>query len=228
MKIPLFDIDWTLLLGGGKMHQDAIDETFKHIYGIPNASIQEIDANGMIITQVLIEVLKLHNVSEAYVIRKMPEAITFMEEYFTAHESDDKSTSMSGAYELLFELKKNRLPIGLLTGNTEKIGWRRIENAGLKDFFDFGAFGDMAYKRADLVSIAKKRARTYCNIDPLVTDYVVIGDSPYDIACGKANNIFTIAVATGSSSSDILIATGADLVVRSLQEQQKILEFLNK
>src|SRR6185312_13131045 len=159
MKIPLFDIDWTLLMGGSELHREVIDQTFQSVYGISNASIQEIDANGMTVIQVIIEVLTLHDVSKEDAIKKMPEAIKSMENYFAVHEKEDKSILLAGAYELLAELKTKHIPLGLLTGNTEKIAWKRIENAGLSGMFSFGAFGDMACKREHLVPIAKERAK---------------------------------------------------------------------
>ena len=54
--------------------------------------------------------------------------------------------------------------------------------------------------------------------------FVIIGDTPLDIACAKACNIEVIAVATGHYRHHHL--TEADLVVESLGEKEKILEFL--
>lgn len=48
-----------------------------------------------------------------------------------------------------------------------------------------------------------------------------------DIACAKAGGINVIAVATGSYSAEELQKTGADLVVRTLFETDKILKFLH-
>ncbi|HEU5381202.1 MAG TPA: HAD hydrolase-like protein [Ktedonobacteraceae bacterium] len=226
MNIPLFDIDWTLLAGGSKLHRDLLDQTFNTVYGVANASIQEIEPNGMITTQVIIEVLRLHEITEECALERMAEAIKAIENYFVEHEEEDECLLMPGAYELLSELKERHVPLGLLTGNVEGVAWRRITKAGLREFFDFGAFGDLAYKRVDLIPIARQRAREQCNIDAPLADFVIIGDSPLDVACAKAMGISSIAVGAGVFSSEALMATEADLVVGSLQERQKILSFL--
>lgn len=54
--------------------------------------------------------------------------------------------------------------------------------------------------------------------------FVIIGDSPLDIACARAGNIEVIAVAAGVYKQHHL--SEADLVVKSLEEKDKILEFL--
>lgn len=64
MKIPLFDIDWTLLEGGDKAHSEAYDYALHKVYKLPTASKKEITTHGMIDTQIIIEIAKLHNITE--------------------------------------------------------------------------------------------------------------------------------------------------------------------
>lgn len=83
-KIPLFDIDWTLLKGGAsnKIHQEAFDFALHTIYNQPDASFHDVSGEGRIDTQILIQILNLHGVSEGEAKSKMTQALKAMAEYF--------------------------------------------------------------------------------------------------------------------------------------------------
>jgi phosphoglycolate phosphatase len=227
MKIPLFDIDWTLIEGGNKAHSYAFDYALKKVYNMPEASRSEIKTDGMIDTQILIEILKLHDYPEEGAKKKMKEATAAMEEYYHLHLHEGKWIVLRGVKKLLQVLKEKRVPCGLLTGNVESIGWHKVEEPGLKDFFTFGAFGDSAFKRVDLVAVARKRAEEYYHKTIPLKDFFIVGDSPLDVACAKAAGIQVIAVAQGAFSKEELQAVGADLVLESLEEQDTFLDFMN-
>lgn len=226
--IPLFDIDWTLLVGGelgNKIHSDAFDFALHTVYNQPTASKNEAMTQGKIDTQILIEVLKLHEVSEEEAKAKMPEALDAMTSYFREHAAEGHFEPMPGVIDLLTVLKEKNVPLGLLTGNTAKIGWEKLERAGIKDYFSFGAFGSMAFKRVDLIEIARQDAVKVLGIDIPIHSLVIVGDSPLDIACARDGGIRVIAVGAGHHKSHEL--THADLTVDSLKEKDKILKFLN-
>lgn len=227
MKIPLFDVDWTLMEGGNKAHSLSYDYAFRTVYDIPNASKSEIKTDGMIDTQIIIEVLKLHDYPEEKVKAKMKEATAAMEEYYHHHLNEGKWILLPGVKEILQTLKNKGVPCGLLTGNVESIGWHKVERAGIKDFFSFGAFGDGAFKRVDLIAVAQKRLSELIKREIPINNFIIIGDSPLDIACAKAGGIQVIAVAQGSFSADELQAAGADLVLGSLNETDKFLKFIS-
>ena len=225
-KIPLFDIDWTLLKGGesNKIHHDAFDFALHTVYNQPTASESEAMAQGKIDTQILIEVIKLHGVSEEEAKLKMPQAVDAMTDYFRKHADEGRYEPMTGVQELLSDLKEKGLPLGLLTGNVEAIGWEKLKRAGIKDFFSFGAFGSMAYRRVDLIEIAAQEAGKVLGKEVQTHDLVIIGDSPLDIACARDGGISVIAVGAGDYKSHEL--THADLTLESLEEKDKVLKFL--
>src|SRR5579859_1162987 len=107
MKIPLFDIDWTLLKGGNKAHADAFDYAMKIVYGV-NASEREIVPDGMIDNQIIIEVLKLHNIPTEEVKKKLPQATKVMSTYFMEHYGEGESVPLKGAKEILVTLKEKK------------------------------------------------------------------------------------------------------------------------
>src|SRR5579884_1875009 len=103
-RIPLFDIDWTLLEGGNKVHNSAFDYALHTVYNLRDASMDEIVPHGMIDTQILMEVLKLHGVSEQDAKTKIPQAIDAMKEYFMQHQDDGRCIALPGVKQLLEEL----------------------------------------------------------------------------------------------------------------------------
>jgi len=83
---------------------------------------------------------------------------------------------------------------------------------GLSARFEFGAFADDSTDRNELGPFAKKRAeaRYGRTFDP--KDIFVIGDTPRDIACGRAFGAQTVAVATGQYRSEELMMHEPDFV----------------
>jgi phosphoglycolate phosphatase-like HAD superfamily hydrolase len=99
---------------------------------------------------------------------------------------------MPGVTEILDDLR-SRIDVAsfLLTGNTEAGAHAKLAHYGLLEYFDRGgAFCLGLGERAEIA----RRALPLANGS---TPYV-IGDTPHDVACGKAIGARTIAVATGS------------------------------
>lgn len=223
-KIPLFDIDWTLLKGRNPAHRNASAYALHTVYNLPNASNDDIYVEGRIDSQILIEIAKFHGISEKEAENKVDVGMTTMVDYFMKHAEEGHYEVMPGVKELLEILKKLGSPMGLLTGNVEEIGWEKVKRAGIKDYFSFGAFGSMALKRVDLIPIAKKRAEKILKREIPLESLVIVGDSPLDIACARDGGLSVIAVGAGHYRTHEL--THADLVVDSLEEKDKIIKFL--
>jgi phosphoglycolate phosphatase len=74
----------------------------------------------------------------------------------------------------------------------------------------------MAKTRAGLAKIAIREARGQGWISRNAT-IALIGDSPADILAARRNRIRAIAVATGLTSTDELLAEKPDLLLRDLR-----------
>lgn len=227
MKIPLFDIDWTLI---GKdnirnIHDEAFTIAFDKVYGLKLD--QKVFQEGWIDNQIIIETVKKHGKSDEEAKAKLPEAIKLMAEYFTTHKSEVIFTPLPGIKKLLEILKEKQTIIGLLTGNVEEIGWGKVEEAGIKDFFEFGAFGNQAYKRVDLIYIAREKAERILGRSVDKNELVIIGDTPRDVACAKEGGIKSIGISSGPDPIEELVESKPDLLVKSAEEKDKIIEFLS-
>jgi len=226
MKIPLFDIDWTLLDKDPKrnIHHEAFLYAYEKVFNITNP--KEINDEGKLDNQVIIEVMQLNGVSREEVRQKLPEAFEAMKKYFFEHINEGTVHALPGVKELLGSLKEKGVYFGLLTGNVEDIGWAKLKQAGIRDFFDFGGFGDKGEKRVDLIHIAKDQAEKILNRRIEVEEFVIIGDTPLDVACAKQGGIECIAVASGPYSFEDLVSADADLVISDLKEKDRVLKFL--
>jgi phosphoglycolate phosphatase-like HAD superfamily hydrolase len=110
-----------------------------------------------------------------------------------------------------------------VTGNYEPIARLKLLRAGLGRHFPSGqgAFGSDSEDRAALPSIARRRAGAHGVSHPRQRT-IVIGDTPRDIACARADGLRCLAVATGPFGADEL--GDADGVAADAHEIRPLLE----
>jgi phosphoglycolate phosphatase-like HAD superfamily hydrolase len=118
---------------------------------------------------------------------------------------------------LLARLTRRNILLALVTGNLTRIGWRKLERAGLGGYFRFGAFGEMARTRAGLAKLAIRRARREKLIarDAPVS---LIGDAPSDVIAARANGIRAISVQTGITPVEELQKEAPQILLKDLRE----------
>lgn len=221
-KLVLFDIDKTLIKSA-RGHHLSFSEGFKKVYGI-NTDIDIIEHDGMTDQQIIIEVLKKNGVNEEEIKSKMAECMSVMVEYFNQVVKDEKIIILDGVPELLVELEKNNVLIGLLTGNLEPIARAKLTKIGLNHYFKLGGFGSDDINRANLVKIAVGRAQDKFNFN---RDVFLVGDALKDMEAGKQAGVKNIGVATGKYSMEQLKAAGADFTVPNLENKEEILKIIH-
>jgi phosphoglycolate phosphatase-like HAD superfamily hydrolase len=110
--------------------------------------------------------------------------------------------------------------LALVTGNFEPLARLKLRRAGIGHYFGpgQGGFGSDAEDRASLPTVARRRAG---GIPP--DQAIVIGDTPRDIACARADGARCIAVTTGPyAAEDLTAADGVAedaIALRSLLAQ---------
>jgi phosphoglycolate phosphatase len=134
---------------------------------------------------------------------------------------------LPGVRELLHRLQaRPQNVLGLLTGNVKRGAKLKLAHYGLWGFFQFGAFADDHHDRNELGRFAQARAREKHAIDFAATQMDVIGDTPHDIACGKAIGARTIAVATGSFTRAQLAEHQPDRILDNFSEVDLVMSEL--
>jgi phosphoglycolate phosphatase len=211
--LVLFDIDGTLLKGAGTHHRDALLEGVRRVTG-HTTTFDGIDTAGTLDRSLISLLLRAHGPFDHH----MEAIVTECQSVFTTNCTADLSSFvLRGAREVLTDLKARGAVMGLVTGNLSRIGWRKMELAGLREFFSFGAFSEDGATRAQLVRHAVERARSArlaaedCRVSH-------IGDHRNDIEAAKANGFQAVAVASGVMSSDELRSFQPDILVENLAQ----------
>ena len=125
-----------------------------------------------------------------------------------------KGTILPGVQELLGRLRaRSQNVLGRLPGNVKRGEKLNLSHYGIWNFFECGAFADDHHDRNELGPFAQQRAQEKHAIDFPAAEIDVIGDTPYDIACGKAIGARTIAVTTGNFTRAQLAEYQPDRIV---------------
>lgn len=131
-----------------------------------------------------------------------------------------------GAVESVHEAVALGFPVGLCTGNFRPVALKKVQTAGLPGVFKFGGFGEISENRNELPGAADREYRSLFNDRPSPGQYVVIGDTPYDIRCAKFFGAKSVAVTSGGFSEQELSKCQPDLILSSLQNPEKWLRKL--
>jgi phosphoglycolate phosphatase-like HAD superfamily hydrolase len=225
-RLLLFDIDGTLLTVGNSVHGKAFDHAVRTVTG-KHIRVASADPYGRTDTSICLIMLALAGLEPAEAQEALPRVFGLMVDYYLEHEVDLRAHILPGVREILeFLVSDGAYLTAILTGNLEPIGWHKLKRAHLAQYFSFGAFGDASAERNDLVGVARLQARQRFGRDFDSRDIVVIGDTPRDIACGKANGTITVGVATGSFTWEQLTGKGADVIIGGLGGSEGLRPFL--
>jgi phosphoglycolate phosphatase-like HAD superfamily hydrolase len=213
--LVLFDIDGTLLRRSGPHHRQALVDAIRRLTG-HETTTENVPVQGMLDRDILAAMLANAGVSRAAARRHMPALVTLAQRIYVRRCPDLRQRVCPGARMLLYRLSRRGIPAGLVTGNLTRIGWKKMERAGLRHYFRFGAFAELAEDRAGLVRIALRHARRQGWIDH-TSPIALIGDHPNDIRAARANRVRSIAVATGVVPAGELARHSPDLLVPDLR-----------
>lgn len=213
--LVLFDIDGTLIRRAGAHHREALVKAIRRVTGLETTTAN-INTSGMLDGDILREMMRQAGASPGFISRSMPAVIEAAQSIYVRSGPDLQRNVCPGVRRVLAQLQRNRIPVGLVTGNLTRIAWKKMRRAGIDRFFRFGAFAEMADTRAGLVAIAIREARSSgwiyenCRIS-------LVGDHPNDVEAAKLNGIRSIAVATGLCAKDELSSCRPDLLLPDLR-----------
>lgn len=224
MKLLLFDIDGTLLKGGG-VGPRAMEDAGKTLFG-ETFALQGLDMSGKIDPQIFAELVQLNKHLE---VEKHHDQ--FKARYLQNLEhflfTDGSPLILPGVLELLQELEPYSRTLGLLTGNYSLAAPLKIKAAKMDmNQFKVNAFGDEGRSRNDLPKVAMNKYKQLTGEDIAGHEVMIIGDTPRDVECAKVNGCYAFAVATGRWSFEELERSGADTVVQDLSNPQALLNLL--
>ncbi len=214
-RLLLFDIDGTLIDSAGAGLQ-SLKDVLRQQFGVTD-DLRGVEVAGKTDIGIVHQILQKQNIAVTE-----ENTAAFLERYLELLVVElplRQGRLLPGVKELLRLLQgRPQNVLALLTGNLRRGAQLKLMHYGIWDFFEFGAFADDHHDRNELGPFAQKRAREKHAIDFFAADVDVIGDTPHDIACGKAIGARTIAVATGSFSRAQLAAHEPDLILDDFGE----------
>jgi len=214
--LVLFDIDGTLVRRAGPTHRDALVAAIWEVLRIRTRN-DNIAVHGKLDPDILMEMMGNAGIPRARANAALHAIYRAAERHYFFNVRDISRKACPGTRRLLRLLHRRGAMLGLVTGNLARIAWKKLEMAGLSDYFLFGAFGEMAYTRTELARIAMRHAskRGWSNGSG---KGVLVGDTPNDVEAGRANGLHTIAVATGLCSLEELQASSPTLCAPDLSD----------
>jgi phosphoglycolate phosphatase len=213
--LVLFDIDGTLIRRAGPHHREALVEAIRRTLHVETTT-EGVPVAGMLDRDILTSMMLSAGISRAAIRRAMPEVMARAQSIYVRRAPDISKKVCPGVRNLLRRLTARGVVIGLVTGNLSRIGWRKMDRAGLRPYFRFGAFAELARDRAGLVRIAIRRARRegWIGRESAIT---LIGDHPNDVLAARANGIRAVAVGTGVVPLEELKSHGPNIAIPDLR-----------
>lgn len=213
--LVLFDIDGTLVRRAGPHHREALAVAIRRVIGLETTT-DGIPVQGMLDPDILTIMMRRAGVRATQIRAAMPEIVRVAERYYLRVCPEIRDKQCPGVIPVLDRLSRRGVLLGLVTGNLTRIGWRKLERAGLRDYFQFGAFGEMGKTRSTLARLAIRHARRNGWI-ARETPISLIGDAPPDVIAARDNGIRSIAVRTGITPVEELIAENPHILIRDLR-----------
>jgi len=213
----LFDLDGTLAaVPAGRR---AFVKAFAELAGVPDAD-RGIHFAGRTDMALFREVIRTRGLDLT------PEEVAPVYLRHLAEEvARDSGRVYPGVPELLEALSAwPGVYLALGTGNLEAGARLKLAPHGLNRYFPVGGFGSDAEDRPELIRVGIARARAYYGVS--FDRVVVVGDTPLDVDCGKANGAVTVAVAQSRYSVAALREAGADITLPDLADLDRTLAAL--
>ena len=214
--LVLFDIDGTLTRRAGPHHREALIHGIRRVTGFETTT-GGIPVQGMLDPNILAIMMRRAGATAAQIRESMPAVMRAAERYYLRVCPELRDKHCPGVEPLLERLTRLGILLALGTGNLTRIGWRKLERAGLRDYFRFGAFGEMAKTRAGLAKLAIREARRQKWIagDAPIS---LIGDATSDVIAALANGIRAISVETGVTPAAELLREKPHILLKNLRE----------
>jgi phosphoglycolate phosphatase len=200
LRVVLWDIDGTLVTTRRRgVFKDYTAPAVRQLFGTAGR-LDELSVSGMTDLQIVCEALRDEGFTTADVRARSGElCANYLTELERLTNEHLLYYALHGACAALEAVERHpRYANALLTGNVEPAARWKLRATGLDEFFRLpGAFGEDSHDRRDLPVLAAARINAHLQLDLPATQFVVVGDTPNDIACARHFGARCVAVATG-------------------------------
>lgn len=230
LRILLWDIDGTLMrsVRHGE-YKKYFAPAMKKVYGSAGI-LEELKVSGMTDTQIMYESLRDEGFTPEQIFAEKENLLEIFKEEMSSFvaANADSYVVLEGVREILAETDKNPQFINsLLTGNLSVAAGIKLKSVGLWHYFEnsINAFGEISHERKDLAIEIGKLFGEFYKFEFNPEQFIVIGDTPNDIAAARAFGAKCVAVATGKNHPrEELMPYQPDVIVDDLADTRKIIE----
>jgi phosphoglycolate phosphatase len=226
-RLVLWDIDGTLVDSAGA-GREAFADAFKALFGKPPEG--RVEMAGRTDEEIALEMLDRNGIAEGEshlrgFAEALAEALASKAEMIA-----ERGRPYPGAREAIERLAAEPGVLqSLLTGNIEPNAALKLGAVGLLDHLDLeiGGYGSDHRVRAELVAIARRKARAKYGIEFEPCDTVLVGDTPLDVTAGREAGARVVAVASSFFSVEELEAAGPDQILEDLRDAEALVRAVN-
>ncbi|GAA0946692.1 HAD family hydrolase [Nonomuraea longicatena] len=214
--LVLWDVDHTLIENSG-VSKETYAGAFELLTG--RSAEHRAETDGRTDIEIMTNLLARHEVAATSShLAKLPEAL---EASLAARRERlrERGYGLPGAREAIAALSGVPGVIqSVLTGNIRPNAFVKVEAFELHHGLDFevGGYGSDDIVRANLVEVARKRARAKYGVDLQPSTTILIGDTVRDVQAALGGGAVAIGVATGPNTVEELLAEGAETALADL------------
>lgn len=233
LRILLWDLDGTLVRGKRfGTFKDYTVPMLQNVFGTAGC-LPDLVVSGMTDLQIVEESLRGAGITREHIsARKDQLRTSYIAEMQRAiRDGAHVIEAIPGAHAALEAADQHpRYRSALLTGNIEPAAYLKVESAGIAKYFTLpGAFGDESFDRRDLPAKAARRINKHLGAELSPDQFIVIGDTPNDVACARHFGARVVTVATGRVHSiEELRACEPDAILPDLLDVDLFLATLEK
>ena len=130
----------------------------------------------------------------------------------------------NGVLESVKELHRQGYKLGVVTSRLNESTIRGLKHFGLIDYFESIIGADDTDKHKPDPTPALMALK---QLGGKPSETLIVGDSPFDILCGKNAGITSVAVGWSALPMDVILKAEPDYVVESMEELMALVEKLN-
>ena len=226
-RVLLFDIDGTLL-DPAREGSTCLRRALEDVYGL-TGPIDHYSMAGKTDWKIITDLMEMAGLDGRTIEASLPAAFAAYARHVEAAAPTFKMQVLPGVIELLTQLAGHpEFILGLVTGNVRETAPHKLRAVGLDPgWFTFGAFGSEHVDRNHLPALALYRLEQQLGLPVPPEKALVIGDTPYDIACARHVGLKVLSVATGPYSCQDLADHKPDYLIDDLVDTQAVMAILS-
>lgn len=227
-RVLLFDIDGTLL-NPAREGSTCLSRALEDVYG-RTGPIDQYDMAGKTDWQIITDLMQMAGLDSETIDASLPAAFAAYARHVEIAAPTFKMQLLPGVADLLTQLADGPdFILGLVTGNVREAAPLKLQAVGLAPgLFTFGAFGSEHADRNRLPALALYRLEQQLGFPVQPESALVIGDTPYDIACARHTGVQVLCVATGTYTRQALADHNPDYLLDDLVDTQAVMEILTR